>query len=202
MHLPSGCMFNWDRTVPTKERGGTYYNGWLNMSNMEIWGCRKTNKGETLINMGSEVELPSGCMFDWDCIQTPVFFFSPWTSKVPVNPVFSKSFTGTFLRSRALSCTCSRALFCGSRALFFLFTGIFSVHGHFFSVHGHFFLFTGTFLSKLFTGKFSRFMGKKKNTDPDNIIISTKRNIIHRTTKFVKYAENGGVDRLIQGKPL
>ena len=28
------------------------------------WGCRKTNKGETLINMGSEVDLPPGCMFD------------------------------------------------------------------------------------------------------------------------------------------
>ena len=70
VHLPSGCMFNRVRTVPTKERGGTYYNGRLNMSNMEIWGCRKTNKGETLINMGSEVDLPSGCMFDWNCILT------------------------------------------------------------------------------------------------------------------------------------
>ena len=30
----------------------------------QIWGCRKTNKGETLINMGSEVDLPPGCMFD------------------------------------------------------------------------------------------------------------------------------------------
>ena len=25
-------------------------------------GCRKTNKGETLINMGFEVDLPPGCM--------------------------------------------------------------------------------------------------------------------------------------------
>ena len=163
MHLPSGCMFNWDRTVPTKERGGTYYNGWLNMSNMEIWGCRKTNKGETLINMGSEVELPSGCMFDWDCIQTPVFFFSPWTSKVPVNPVFSKSFTGTFLRSRALFGQNSRA----RRGVHGHFFGRF--HGHFRVVHGHFsrtfhgsrplLMFTGTFFPvhgyfSLFTGTF------------------------------------------------
>ena len=32
----------------------------LNMSN--IRGCRKTNKGETLINMWFEVDLPPGCM--------------------------------------------------------------------------------------------------------------------------------------------
>ena len=29
----------------------------------QIWGCRKTNKGEPLINMGSEVDLPSDCTF-------------------------------------------------------------------------------------------------------------------------------------------
>ena len=40
------------------------------MSNMEIWGCRKTNKGETLINMGSEVDLSPGCMFDEACTRT------------------------------------------------------------------------------------------------------------------------------------
>ena len=66
VHLPSDCMFERDciRTVPHIYRGGTFYNGRLNMSNMEIWGCRKTNKGETLINMGSEVDIPSGCMFE------------------------------------------------------------------------------------------------------------------------------------------
>ena len=66
VHLPSGCMFERDctRTVPHIKRGGTFYNGRLNMSNMEIWGCRKTNKGDTLINMGSEVDLSPGCMFD------------------------------------------------------------------------------------------------------------------------------------------
>ena len=30
----------------------------------QICGCRKTNKGETLINMGSEVDLSPGCMFE------------------------------------------------------------------------------------------------------------------------------------------
>ena len=70
--LPSGCMFDWNciHTVPYYQRGGTFYHERLNMSSLEIWGCRKTNKGETLINMGSEVDLSSGCMFDWDCIQT------------------------------------------------------------------------------------------------------------------------------------
>ena len=33
-----------------------------------------TNKGETLINMGSEVDLPSGCMFDWVCNHTVSYF--------------------------------------------------------------------------------------------------------------------------------
>jgi len=37
---------------------------------MEIWGCLKTNKGETLINLGSEVDLPSDYMFDCVCIHT------------------------------------------------------------------------------------------------------------------------------------
>ena len=70
--LPSDCMFEWDciHTVPHIYQGGTLYNGRLNMSNMQIWGCRKTNKGETLINMGSEVHLPSGCMFERDCTRT------------------------------------------------------------------------------------------------------------------------------------
>ena len=36
----------------------------------QIWGCRKTNKGETLIKMRSEVHLPSGCMFERDCTRT------------------------------------------------------------------------------------------------------------------------------------
>ena len=36
----------------------------------QIWGCRETNKGETLINMGSEVDLPPGCMFDGACFCT------------------------------------------------------------------------------------------------------------------------------------
>ena len=44
------------------------------MSNMGIWGCRKINKGEPFINMGSEVDLPSGCMFDWVCIHTVPYF--------------------------------------------------------------------------------------------------------------------------------
>ena len=37
-------------------------------------GCRKTNKGETLINMGSEVHLCSDCMFDEACIRTVPYF--------------------------------------------------------------------------------------------------------------------------------
>ena len=40
------------------------------MANMGLWGCRKTNKGETLINMGFEVDLPPGCMFDGARIRT------------------------------------------------------------------------------------------------------------------------------------
>ena len=41
---------------------------------MEIGGCRKTNKGKTLINMGAEVNLASGCMFDWAFIYTVPYF--------------------------------------------------------------------------------------------------------------------------------
>ena len=37
---------------------------------MQIWGCRKTNKGEILINMGSEMDLYSDCMFEWACMRT------------------------------------------------------------------------------------------------------------------------------------
>jgi len=76
VHLPSGCMFEGDstRTVPTIQRGGTLYNGRLNISNMEKRGCWKINKGETLINMGSEVDLPSGCMFDWVYNHTVPYF--------------------------------------------------------------------------------------------------------------------------------
>ena len=64
--IPPGCMFEGAciRTVPYFQRGGTFYIGRLNMSSMQIWECRKTNKGETLINMGSEVDLPSDCMFE------------------------------------------------------------------------------------------------------------------------------------------
>ena len=66
VHLRSDCMFERDciRTVLQIYRGGTFYNGRLNLSNMEIWGRRKTDIGETLINMGSEVDLSPGCMFE------------------------------------------------------------------------------------------------------------------------------------------
>ena len=77
------------------------------------------------------------------------FFFSPWTLKVPVNLKFSKIFTGTFLRSRALFGQNSRA----RRGVHGHFFGRF--HGHFYVVHGHFsrtfhgsrplLMFTGTF---------------------------------------------------------
>ena len=62
--IPPGCMYDGAcmRTVAYIQRDGTFYNGRLNMSNMKNWGCRKTNKGETLINMGSEVDLPPGCI--------------------------------------------------------------------------------------------------------------------------------------------
>ena len=50
--------------MPLIDLGGILYNGRLKMSLMEILGCKKTNKGETLINMGFEVDLPAGCMFD------------------------------------------------------------------------------------------------------------------------------------------
>ena len=39
----------------------------------QIWkyrGCRKTNKGETLIKMGCEVDLPPGCIFYGAWIRT------------------------------------------------------------------------------------------------------------------------------------
>ena len=129
---------------------------------------------------------------------TPInqfFFFSPWTLKVPVNPTFSKFFTGTFLRSRAHFGQNSRARGRVHGHFFGLFHGhIYVVHGHFFMVHGHFwssrapfFLFTGTFslftatflsfvhgqkkiftgiFFKMFTGIFWRFTGKKKKTLP------------------------------------
>ena len=76
VHLPSGCMFEWDSTctVPTIQRGGTLYIGRLKMSNMQKWGCRKTNKGETPINMGSKVHFSPDCMFDWACIRTVPYF--------------------------------------------------------------------------------------------------------------------------------
>ena len=77
VNLSSGCMFDWAciHTVPHIERGGTLNNGRLNMSNMQIWGCRETNKGETLINMGSEVDLPSSCMFRRYCIYTVLHIY-------------------------------------------------------------------------------------------------------------------------------
>ena len=58
--VPPGCMFDevCNRTVPCFQRDGTFYIGRLNMSNMQKWGCRKTNKGKILINMGSEVDFP------------------------------------------------------------------------------------------------------------------------------------------------
>ena len=31
---------------------------------------------------------------------------------------------------------------------------------------------------------------------------SARRNVLHRAIKYVKYAKNGCVDRLIKGKPL
>ena len=51
--LPPGCMLDGDciRTVPYSQRGGTFCNGRLNM---QKWGCRESNKWETVINMGSE----------------------------------------------------------------------------------------------------------------------------------------------------
>ena len=54
--------------------GGTLYNGRLKMLLMEILGCKKTNKGETLINMGFEVDLPAGCMFECGCNRTVPYF--------------------------------------------------------------------------------------------------------------------------------
>ena len=97
---------------------------------------------------------------------TSVFF--PWTSKVPVNLVFWKIFTGTFLGSRALFPESSRASGCVHGHFFGRFHGHFfevhgqkklNVHGHFlrftgilwyskFYVHGHFSMFTGTFARK------------------------------------------------------
>ena len=96
-------------------------------------------------------------------------FFSPWTSKVPVNLVFWRMFTGTYLGSRALFKESSRASGCVHGHFFGPF------HGHFFevhgqkkqNVHGHFLMFTGIFwFSKFYVhGHFSMFTGTfaKKN---------------------------------------
>ena len=75
VHLRSDCMFDGVciRTLPDIQRGETFYIGRLNMLNMKNWGCRKTNKGETLINMGSEVDLPPRSMFDGACIRTVAY---------------------------------------------------------------------------------------------------------------------------------
>ena len=55
--LSPGCMFDEAciRTVPYFQRGGTFYNERLNMSNMEC-GCMCSKRGEEgggLYNMGS-----------------------------------------------------------------------------------------------------------------------------------------------------
>ena len=73
--IPPGCMYDGAcmRTVAYIQRDGTFYNGRLNMSNMKNWGCRKTNKGETLINMGSELDLPPCCMFDGGCLRVVAY---------------------------------------------------------------------------------------------------------------------------------
>ena len=34
------------------------------------------------------------------------------------------------------------------------------------------------------------------------LVYSARRNVLHRATKYVKYAKIGLVDRLIKGKPL
>ena len=34
------------------------------------------------------------------------------------------------------------------------------------------------------------------------LVYSARRNVLHRATKYVKYAKIGVVDRLIKGKPL
>ena len=67
-------------------------------------------------------------------------FFSPWTSKVPVNLEFWHLFTGTFLGSRAF----------------------------FQKIHGQVVAFTGTFLD-VFTGTFSGFTGKKNEIFTDTL---------------------------------
>ena len=77
-----------------------------------------------------------------------MFFFTPWTSKVPVNLGFFKIFTGTILRSRALCSEGSRVTGCVHGHFFGRFHGHFSVvYGHkilkclrvLFAVHGQFF---------------------------------------------------------------
>ena len=71
---------------------------------------------------------------------------------MPVNLVFLKIFTGTFLGSRALFPESSRASGCVHGHFFGRFHGhFFGVHGQKkLNVHGHFMMFTGIFLNSKF----------------------------------------------------
>ena len=126
----------------------------------------------------SKIIVDNGYAFD-QC------FFFPWTLKVPVNPVFPKSFTGIFLRSRALFGFFHGHFFLVHGHFFSCSRALFKFTGTFFSVHGHFFRFTGTFLSKLFTATFSRFMGQK-NTGRDLSLRLHRNNLRYFFSLFEK----------------
>ena len=78
-------------------------------------------------------------------------FFFPGTSEVSVNLIFSKMFTGTFLRSRAHFQKIHGQVDAFTGTFLDFFTGTFrgSRAENLENVHGHFSRFTGTFSSNV-----------------------------------------------------